>query len=159
MFQPIVKSRPFIPAKHSSSKVVSKEVLNNLKKQGAGEADKDKSYKVVSDMVDKTTAVAKDILKSEANEQVSGPYSKNNGFKKDSVNVIHNKKAVCKNVLKEGISSSGPPSWREVLGRRKYAQLEKGITFAMKSVGNEQPEDPIKSFSQQLLLFDKQDHQ
>ena len=46
-----------------------------------------------------------------------------------------------------------------MLGRRKYAQLEKGITFAMKSVGNEQPEDPIKSFSQQLLLFDKQNNQ
>ena len=47
-------------------------------------------------------------------------------------------------------------TWRKLLGRTKCVQLEKGITFAMKSVGKEQPEDPIERFSDLLLLLIKQ---
>ena len=92
LFQPIVKSRPFIPqekevrhlpVKFSSSKVVPQEVPKNLKKQGADKADTDKSYKVESDVVDKPTVIAKDIPNLETKEIVSGPYSKKNTIKKD----------------------------------------------------------------------------
>ena len=49
-------------------------------------------------------------------------------------------------------SSVEKESWRTLLGRTKYVQLEKGITFAMKGVGKERPVDPIERFSHLLLL-------
>ena len=58
---------------------------------------------------------------------------------------------------KEQKSFMGKKAWRNLLGRQQYNQLEKGIAFAMKGVGNERPDDPIERFSYLLLLFHNND--
>ena len=43
----------------------------------------------------------------------------------------------------------------QVLGEKKYHDLEKGLAFALKIVGKERPSDPIQRFSALLMVFDK----
>ena len=62
----------------------------------------------------------------------------------------------CYNSEGERDHSLGILGWKTVFGNSEYGHLEKGISFALKGVGREQPEDPIGRFSQLLICFEKQ---
>ena len=51
-------------------------------------------------------------------------------------------------------TESSKSSWQEVIGRDKYADLENGLSFALKVIGREKPEDPIERLAQLLLSYE-----
>ena len=51
-------------------------------------------------------------------------------------------------------TESSKSSWQEVIGRNKYADLENGLSFALKVIGREKPEEPIERLAQLLLAYE-----
>ena len=45
-------------------------------------------------------------------------------------------------------------NWHEVIGKDQYAELERGLSFALKIIGREKPLDPIERLAQMLLSYE-----
>ena len=44
-------------------------------------------------------------------------------------------------------------NWHEVIGKDNYSDLENGLSYALKVLGREKPEDPMERLSQLLLVY------
>ena len=53
-----------------------------------------------------------------------------------------------------GSHKSIKTSWQEMIGRNQYADLEKGLSFALKEIGREKPKEPIERLAQLLLSYE-----
>eukprot|EP00090_Calanus_glacialis_P026889 TRINITY_DN42267_c0_g1_i1.p1 TRINITY_DN42267_c0_g1~~TRINITY_DN42267_c0_g1_i1.p1 ORF type:complete len:142 (-),score=39.62 TRINITY_DN42267_c0_g1_i1:102-494(-) len=51
-------------------------------------------------------------------------------------------------------TESSKSSWQEVIGRNQYADLENGLSFALKVIGREKPDEPIERLAQLLLSYE-----